>query len=75
MNYIDTSLLIAAMDTSTQQKSKEAATLLARTREKIVSELFLVELAASISWKPELISAVQVEDTRPSTVLLAYLTV
>ncbi len=73
MNYIDTSLVIAAMDTSTRQRSREAATLLARTREKVVSELFLVELAASISRKPELISAVPVEDVQPSTVLLAYL--
>lgn len=72
MNYVDTSLVIAAMDTSTGPRSREATTLLASTREKVVSEVFLVELAASISRKPELISAVSVEGTQPSTVLLAY---
>src|SRR5487761_573495 len=73
MNYVDTSLAIAAMDTSMRPRSREATTLLASTREKVVSELFLVELAASISRKSKLISAVSVEGTQPSTVLLAYL--
>jgi hypothetical protein len=73
MNYVDTSLVISAVDTSMQSRSREATTLLSSTREKVVSELFLVELAASISRKPELISAVLVEDAQPSTVLLAYL--
>ena len=73
MNYVDTSVVISAMDTSMRSRSREATTLLANTREKVVSELFLVELAASISRKPELISAVPIEDTQPSTVLLAYL--
>jgi len=73
MNYVDTSLVISAMDTSMRSRSKEATRLLTNTSEKVVSELFLVELAASISRKPELISAVSVEDTQPSMVLLAYL--
>lgn len=73
MNYIDTSLVIAAMDSSARSRSREAAALLARTREKVVSELFLVELAAAISRNPGLISAVSVEDTQPATILLSYL--
>lgn len=73
MNYIDTSLVIAAMDSSTRSRSREAVALLARTREKVVSELFLVELAAAISRNPDLISAVSVEDAQPATILLSYL--
>jgi len=73
MNYVDTSVLISAMDTSVRPRSRQATTLLANTREKVVSELFLVELSASISRKPELISAVPAEDAQPSTIILAYL--
>jgi glycerol-3-phosphate cytidylyltransferase-like family protein len=73
MNYVDTSLVTVAMDTTTRARSKKAAAMLASAREKVVSELFLVELSAAISRKPELISALPVEDTQPSTILLAYL--
>lgn len=73
MNYIDTSLIITAMDTSARPKSRQATSVLARTREKVVSELFLVELAGSISRKPDLITAFPAEDSKPSTILIAYL--
>lgn len=77
MNYIDTSLVIAAMDNSVhgggKRGSREALTMLSRTGDKVVSELFLVELAAAISRRPELISALPTENVQPETVLLAYL--
>lgn len=73
MNYIDTSLVIAALDTSSPAKSKDATALLTRTREKVVSELFLVELASVFSRKSDLIAAVHVEDTSPATVMLAFM--
>jgi len=74
MNYIDTSLVVAALDSTSEKRSKYASTILGRTREKVVSQLFLLELASAISRKPELIKAVAMEENnKPASVLLAYL--
>lgn len=73
MNYIDTSLVVTALDSTSEKRSKYASTILSRTREKVVSQLFLLELASAISRKPELINAVALEENNPASVLLAYL--
>ncbi len=73
MIYVDTSLVVTALDTSDPSRSKAAAELMNRSGVKAVSELFLVELAAAVSRKSGLIAAVRAEDAQPSTVLLAYL--
>lgn len=73
MNYVDTSLVITALDVSEPARSRAAKALLERNEGKVVSELFLVELSSAISRKAELIAAVSVEDSQPPTILLAYL--
>lgn len=73
MNYVDTSLVVAALDTSEPSRSRDATAMLERGGEKVVSELFLVELASAISRKSELIAAARLEDSQPPTILLAYL--
>jgi predicted nucleic acid-binding protein len=73
MNYIDTSLVVTALDSISEKRSKYASKILGRTREKVVSQLFLLELASAISRKPELIKAVAMEENNPASILLAYL--
>lgn len=73
MMYVDTSMVVTALDPSDPVRSKAAAVLLEGGRDKVVSELFLVELAAAVSRNASLLGAVQSEDARPATVLVAYL--
>ncbi len=73
MNYVDTSLVVTALDRSNPKRSKAAAALLGGSRGKVVSELFLVELASTISRKADLLNALGAEDSQPPTILLAYL--
>jgi predicted nucleic acid-binding protein len=73
MIYVDTSVVVASLDASYPSRSRAAAALLDKRADKVVSELFVVELAAAISRKAGLMDAVGADASQRSTVLLAYL--
>jgi len=55
MSYIDTSIIIAALD-PTDSRMHQARRVLEEVRDKIISELVLVELTSVLSRRRELIS-------------------
>lgn len=73
MIYVDTSVVVMSLDKSEPARSTTATELLDESVGKVVSEIFLVELAAAISRKEELIDAVAEGDVKPQMALLAYL--
>ena len=55
MSYIDTSIIVAALD-PTDYRSKDALKILEEEKHKIISELTLLELASVLSSRRELVS-------------------
>lgn len=58
MIYTDTSAVVQALDNQHPNESRKAAELLSTKAEKVVSEIFLLELSSAFSRRDDLISAV-----------------
>ena len=73
MKYVDTSAVVQALDARKAEESKAASELLRTREDKVVSEVFLLELAAAFSRRDDLISAFASEADAPrSTIVTAY---
>lgn len=60
MNYIDTSVIVAALD-PLDPRCEKARSLLEKGEDKIVSELVLVELTSIVARREELVSSIASE--------------
>lgn len=68
---MDTSAAVLAFDRRTR-RGRKAAELLASRADKVVSELFLLELSSALSRRDDLLSAIASEGVTPSVSVVAY---
>jgi predicted nucleic acid-binding protein len=71
LRYVDTSVVVQALDARKGEESGKASELLLTGEEKVISEVFLLELTAAFSRRDDLISAFASEAAAPSSAIVA----